>query len=46
MLDGVEVPVQVAWITAEMACFIFDCDALPDGVPEFRLQDGALRIIP
>ncbi len=46
MLDGKEVPVQVAWITSEMACFIFDCDALPDSVPEFRLQDGALRIIP
>ena len=46
MLDGTEIPVQVAWITKDMACFIFDCDALPDSVPVFRVQDGALQILP
>ena len=34
----------LAWITDQMACYIFDCDALPEGLPGFALQDGKLFI--
>ena len=43
-LNGALVPVQVAWITQDMACFIFDCGELPSGIPAFSVEEGALVI--
>ncbi len=34
----------LAWITDQMACYIFDCDTLPEGLPGFALQNGKLVI--
>ncbi len=45
-LDGTTYSPSLAWITAEMACFIFDSPALPEGTPRFSLEGGALVIQP
>lgn len=42
-LNGESYPVQVAWITAEMACFIFDCPELGDAPLGFvDTEDGLI----
>ena len=45
-LDGTDYPVQVAWITDTMGCFIFDCGEIPETDAVFLIQDGTLRIAP
>ena len=30
----------------EMACYIFDCPALPEGTAGFTVEGNALRILP
>jgi len=42
--DGAEYTPVLAWITEEMACYIFDCEELPDTLPSFTLEDGKLVI--
>lgn len=37
---------QVAWITKNMACFIFDCPELPSGAMRFTVKDNTLFIEP
>ncbi len=45
-LEGKTYTPQLAWITEEMACFIFDCPELPTGAMRFSAQDNALFIEP
>ena len=42
--DGAEYTPALAWITDNMACYIFDCEALPEGLPSFTTEDGKLVI--
>ena len=44
-LNGTEYPVQVAWITENMACFFFDCEDPISDVPAFGVRDGNLYIV-
>ena len=45
-IDGKDYPVDVAWITDEMGCFIFKCDEIPETDALFIVEDGSLRITP
>lgn len=45
-LDGQTYTAKVAWITKGMACFIFDCPALPDSAMRFTVKDNTLFIEP
>ena len=45
ILDGNNYPVNVAWITENMACFIFDCGGTIADIPAFGIKDGSLQII-
>lgn len=44
-LDGADYPVSVAWITENMACFIFDCPDLNDMKLGFVVNDNGLQIL-
>ncbi len=46
IIDGNDYSVDVAWITDEMGCFIFDCDEIPETDALFIVEDGSLRITP
>lgn len=45
-LDRATYSPVLAWITDEMACFIFECPDLPEGTPSFTVENGALVIQP
>ena len=45
-IDGTDYPVDVAWITDGMGCFIFNCDEIPETEALFTLEDDSLRITP
>ncbi|MEA5015058.1 MAG: hypothetical protein VB099_10905 [Candidatus Limiplasma sp.] len=45
-LDGTDYPALVAWITEEIACFIFDSPELPSGTARFAVRDNQLVIEP
>ena len=45
-IDGNDYSVDVAWITDQMGCFIFNCDEIPETEALFTVEDGSLRITP
>ena len=45
-VDGTDYPARVAWITEEMACYVFDSPELPSGTARFAVRDNQLVIEP
>jgi len=45
-IDGNDYSVDVAWITDEMGCFIFNCDEIPETDAVFTVENDSLRITP
>ena len=45
-LEGQTFTAQLAWITEDMACFIFDCPEFAQGLMHFSVQDNILYMEP
>lgn len=46
LAGDIQYPVEVAWITEDLACFIFDGVEISDEAPVFSVEDGKLIIVP